>query len=573
MKDLLTIVFFSVLLLSCGVVKDKKKKPVADKSKKTVVSAETKQLFHEAVQNYIISDYNSAIRMVNSYLTKNPSDDAAYYLLSKIYFEQKDSVNSIKMLETAKSIDGNNRWYHDYLGYYYLQNKDYSKALDSYLFLTKEVPDEVEYQFNLFQAYFGLKQYTKSLDVLDKIEKEIGENPETIYQRYATYINLKKYELAEQTLVQSLQKFPDERELLFTLGNFYSAQGKSQKMLSFLEDIIAKNPSAGNAKLLLCKYYLRENKGSKAEAMLVDVFSDSEFNPTYKHYFLMENFIDHAFIPVALAEKIALAAVHADPNDGFFNLFLGNIYDEAGDLKKALKYYEKATSNSKNKETYMRICALNYEMKEFDTLALFSKQALDLFPTNATFYYFNAVALLQQKKYDDCIDIAESGLAYTLDSYGKEDLNVLIAEAYFGKKDFKKGKDAYEALIKSNPRNLFLKNNLALILAKNNIELDYADKLINQIAELDPKNQNYQFTKAFILFRKGKYNEAQSILESIAKANPKDASLQNLLGDIAFKKGDANKALEYWNAAKELGFKNSILDRKIKDKKYYDEME
>jgi tetratricopeptide (TPR) repeat protein len=276
----------------------------------------------------------------------------------------------------------------------------------------------------------------------------------------------------------------------------------------------------------------------------------------------------------SLAKKLALTALQTAPNDGFLNLFLGNVFDEAGDVEKALLYYNKAIETNKiNHETLARICVLNYQVQNFDSLERMSKIGISLLPSSPDFYYFNAISLLKLKRYDDCIDIAENGLVYTTKNEGKVDLGVIIAEAYFAKKDYQKGKEAYETLIKNNPKDLFLKNNLALILVKHNIELDYADKLINQLSELDPRNQNYQFTKGYILFKKGKYDEAQKFIEPLVNANRKDGSLMNLLGNIFAKKGNIESAVDYWKAAKELGYKNSVLDKKINDKKYYDDVE
>lgn len=572
MKDFILISILCVLSLSCGTVKKKKK--TAESPKKNSVSVETKELFHTAVQDYIISDYELATKKINAYLAKNPSDDAAYYLLSKIYYEKKDSIGSIRAIETAFSLDKTNRWYNEYLGYAYLQHKEYAKALENYLFLTKEIPDEITYKFSLFETYFGLKQFSKSLVVLDNIEQAIGVNPETSYQRYVVYINLKKFDLAEKTLLEALQQNPDEHQLLFALNDFYIAKKQPEKMVSYLEDLVAKNPSSGSASLLLSEYYLKQNKTSQAETLLEKVFSDPEVDITYKRYFLMDNFVDSPAMSASLAKKLALTALQTTPNDGFLNLFLGNVFDEAGDVEKALLYYNKAIETNKiNHETLARICVLNYQVQNFDSLERMSKIGISLLPSSPDFYYFNAISLLKLKRYDDCIDIAENGLVYTTKNEGKVDLGVIIAEAYFAKKDYQKGKEAYETLIRNNPKDLFLKNNLALILVKHNIELDYADKLINQLSELDPRNQNYQFTKGYILFKKGKYDEAQKFIEPLVNANRKDGSLMNLLGNIFAKKGNIESAVDYWKAAKELGYKNSVLDKKINDKKYYDDVE
>lgn len=575
MRKLFLIFGISLLLLSCGATKmTTKKKDATSTNKKATVSAEIKGLFYEGLHSYIISDYDNALKNTDKYIALNPTDDAAYYLQSKVYQQKKDSVSAVRAMEKAYNLDKGNKAYGIFLGSAYAQNKEYEKSIEIFQALAKKEPNEIEYKFSLYESYYGQKQFSKCIDILDDIERTSAPNPEIYYQRYAVYTNLRKYDLAEKALIESIEAFPDDHRALFALNEFYGIRKQHQKMIDFLERIIATNPDSGSANLLLAEYYLKQNKVEKAETLLEKVYSNPEVDVTYKRYFLLDNFVDSPLIPKKLAEKLALIVSNIDESDGFFNLFLGNIYDNAGDIEKTLYYYKKAIENNKNnKETLTRIAFLEYQNQDYDSLVVYAAQALELFPSSPDFYYLNSLGLLRLKRYDEAISIGESGLVYAVDKSAKEDLSTIIAEAYFGKKDFIKGREIYERVIRENPEDIYLKNNLALVMAKNNVDLDDAMLLVNQINELDPRNENYLFTKGMILFKKGNYKEAQNITEPLLKTNPKDASLHSLLGDIYYKRGNVEAALEYWNKAKDLGFKGAVLTKKINDKKYYDEVE
>jgi|GEM_PF-7027189 len=576
MKKLFLISIIGSFLLSCGTSKSSSTGKTAETSgKKTaVVSAETKQHFHNAMHGYIIRNLDNALKDITTYISKNPKDDAGYFLLSKIYYEKQDSINSLKALETARNLDKENKWYNVELGYAYLGAQEYQKALEIFLVLTKKEPDEPEYQLSLLQCYYGLKKYEECLSVIDRLETITGKNPESYIQRYTVYAKMKKYDQAEKTLLESIEQFPEEDRALFALNDFYTTRNQKQKMISYLEEKVAKNPENGSAALLLAEYYLQQNNISKAGDLLEKTYADPSVEITYKRYFLLDNYVDRPLIPASLAQKLALKGTETNPEDGFFSLLLGDIYDKAGDIDNALFYYKKAMgSDIKNKEPMLRIVFLEYQRQEYDSLVFYSKKALEFFPSESDLYYFNALGLLKQKKYDECIDAIDNGIVYVTDAEGKADFNSMKGEAYFGKKEYKQGREVYDKAIKENPKNDFLKNNLALVLAKHSMDLDYAMKLVNEVLITSPKNQNYQYTRGLILFKKENYSDAQNIFEELLKTNEKDATLYNALGDVYFKKGYTDSALDYWKKAKELGSKSTVLDKKIEDKKYYEEVD
>ena len=61
---------------------------------------------------------------------------------------------------------------------------------------------------------------------------------------------------------------------------------------------------------------------------------------------------------------------------------------------------------------------INFELELKDNEALFSesKEAMELFPTQAGFYYFNGYAALQLKKYKEASESLEAGKAMVIDN-------------------------------------------------------------------------------------------------------------------------------------------------------------
>lgn len=569
MKNFVYILGLGLLLAGCGTTKTTAKKTTTVSTQP--VSPQDKQVFHEAVHYYLVHDFDKAKKRIDKYLQVNPKDDAAYFLLSKLY-ENKEEQLYLDALEKANAIDPTNAWYIRLLGAKYYALENYTKAIQHFQTLVKEEPNNLEYLHNLYSSYVGAGQHTKALNTLNDIERLSQPDPNIYEFKYSLYMTMKKPDLAEKTLMQSIEEFPEDHRALFALHDIYTKRNQTQKMLTLLEELHQKQPNNAAVSLLLAEYYLKQFKSDKGRSILLNVFKDPEVDVTYKRYFMLDNYIDNPIIFDKLALDLALLASDAHPEDGFFNLLLGNIYDSKRDHQKASAYYIKSlASNPNNKETISRIVYLEYQNQNYDSLAKYSSIALELFPSNTDFYYFNSLALLKQNKHDAAIEIAETGLIYALDNEVQEDLYSIIAEAYFGKKDYKNGKATYEKIIKENPQDVYLINNLALALSRENIEIDYAAKLIKGILAKDPKNPHYNFTYSFVLFRQEKYDEAKNTLQELLKENPHDGSLYNLLGDIEFKKGAVDNAVENWENAKKLGYKEIFVSKKINDRQFYEE--
>ena len=103
-----------------------------------------------------------------------------------------------------------------------------------------------------------------------------------------------------------------------------------------------------------------------------------------------------------------------------------------------------------------------------------------------------------------------------------------------------------------------------------NIEIDKAEALINEVLSEKPTDNWFLTTKAYLLFRQANYSGALSIYEESNKALPNDKIILDQLGDCYFFLKDKDKALDYWNKAKIAGSSNQSLDKKIQSKTYYE---
>ena len=74
------------------------------------------------------------------------------------------------------------------------------------------------------------------------------------------------------------------------------------------------------------------------------------------------------------------------------------------------------------------------------------------------------------------------------------------------------------------------------------------------------------YTKTGYLYQLKKYTEAAQAIDKCIEINKTDGALYNVKGNILFKLNNIEKAVENWQKAKDLGFKNELMNKKIRDK-------
>ena len=90
-----------------------------------------------------------------------------------------------------------------------------------------------------------------------------------------------------------------------------------------------------------------------------------------------------------------------------------------------------------------------------------------------------------------------------------------------------------------------------------------------------PDNPVYLDTRAWLLFRKGEYQEAREMEERALELTSEDASgeeiyeYQSHLGDILFMLNEPQEALEQWKKALENKPDDELLKKKVRHRTFF----
>ena len=228
--------------------------------------------------------------------------------------------------------------------------------------------------------------------------------------------------------------------------------------------------------------------------------------------------------------------------------------------------------NPKNEAAWKN--SLQILTQKEDTLGVLTltERAIRMLPEVPEFYFYRSIALYQQEKYREALDInfqaienlASAPPAVLSTFYGQ------IADIYFKLEDKQSAFSNYEKALEANPANVYIMNNYAYYLSEEGLDLRKAERMSAKSVELEPNNSTYLDTYAWIFYKQGNYNLARIYIDKAVSNMKQDEVSEVILehcGDIYFALKNTDKALEMWQKALEVNKDNAELIKKTEQAK------
>jgi tetratricopeptide (TPR) repeat protein len=220
-----------------------------------------------------------------------------------------------------------------------------------------------------------------------------------------------------------------------------------------------------------------------------------------------------------------------------------------------------------------RVLFIDNDLQDWDGLYKHSIKAAEYFPNQPQVYLLNAVACIQLEKYDKAISISDEGLDFVVDNPQlKGQFLMLKGEALYKNGKMDEAFKLFDESVKLDPENYIAMNNYAYYLSISGRDLDKAERMSGKVIEKFPDNSTYLDTHAWVLFKKGDYSLAKFYMESAIKnGGEENPTLLEHYGDILFMLKKLDEASKFWEKAKSYGGTSAVLERKIREKKYFEE--
>ena len=525
--------------------------------------------FSNGLQSKYREDTEGAIRNFEQALRFMPNDDASMFELSEQYYNAGRIEEAFQMIQKAVKIDPENKWYQMRLGLFYRNLDQYDDFIKLYEKLTKQYPEDLDMLSELIEAYLVTENYGKALEKMDLLEQNVGANEIITEQR----LNVYKRQGNNKKVISELEKLigenPENVRYYGMLAQVYAEMGKDKEALKLYEKIKEVNPSEPYINISLMEFYEKNGDKDKAFKELLAAIRNKNLDIATKaniwEYWMGKNEQSDQIDEQARQCGEAFIETHPDNKLGY--LILGSYYMTKQNSVKSKELCQKTLAlDSTDFYSWQNLIISESRLEDNEAVRDHAIAALKYYPMQPVFYWYAGVANAVLDNNEDAVNYLEKGRRYTSDKLQMSEFDAFLGDIYHQQGEDTKAFDAYDRTLRNNPDNALVLNNYAYYLSLRGERLEEALEMAIRANELEPDNVYYTDTYAWVLYKLGRYKEAEKMMKKCLGLE-KDPSGTNLehYGDILFKLGKTDEAKTYWNKAKQAGGYSNDLERKLKE--------
>lgn len=570
------ILFLLLLpLFSYGGKKDKKKKNNQEKLSESEKIA-IENLYLEATKAKILEDFQEAVNKFEKVVRLDPNNSAAFYELALLFYQSKqlEEANSY-INEAVEKDDTKNKWYLILQGEINSRLGKNKEAATSYSKLLEYYPNEIDYYFELAFQQIKSEDYKAALKTYDALEDKIGFNENIAIQKQRLYIKMDDFDNAIGEINRLIESDPENPEYYQGLAEIYRTNNMHEKEAEVYMKIMeldSLNPYA-----LFNMADIKQKEGDRLAYMqyLKKAFKNENVSEDTKIRILFPYLTNPQTDSIEKNEALELVEIAAKvhPQSAKIQAIYGDFYYQENKYDQALEKYSKALDNDQSIfEVWQQLLFIISDKQDYSRLKSESDKALELFPTQPILYFFNGMALNQQKKYKEAIDILEAGKDLVVNNNAlKSQMYATLGDAYNNLKVYPKSDESFEEALVLDPDNSYVMNNYSYYLSLRGEKLSRAKELSLKSNELEPNSVSFQDTYGWILYKMENYVEAKEwINKALQNGGENNAVILEHYGDILYQLGDQEEALKYWKEAAMNGSESELINKKISDKKLYE---
>lgn len=501
-----------------------------------------------------IGKIEGAARLFAEVLDNNPKCDGCAFQLSRLNEQMNKPQDALDFAKKAATLDPQNKWYQMHLAETLEKIGKDREAIEIYRKLidgnTFDGEFSAELYFRLAFAQVRLNEPAKAIKTLDELEKKIGIDEDVSDKKHLIYDELGDKKRAAAELRRLADAYPEVLEYQYVTAEYYEKMGDRNAALFIYERILKRDPSDSKAQMALAGKNAPSDNGKTGPSVsTASASKDAAFLTSLKGLFAKSDISIDEKIKTMLpyAQKIgerkdkSLAAAGLElaqilekthPNDAKpYALLADMLYHNDMLTESLVKYKQCLALNKTIYAVWEQKMYVEEELGLFDELLKTSTAATDLFPSQATAFYFNGLANERKGQFGAAIEALEQALLMSakkpvIRSNTFSELGITLSKL----KTYDKATENFEAALKIEPVSPIALIRFANALAARKVEPEKAQQMANQARKI---------------------------------AADRDPSVLELYGDYLFKTGDREGAIELWQLAKEKGGKSVILEKKI----------
>ena len=570
--------FVSASHAQFGLFKKKKKEEKTESPEKYTEGTKKQRIqfaFGEAQRYKLIDQLDKALAYFLECIKMDPDMAAAYYEVSNIYHQYNELQLALKYSEKAAELDKDNYWYQVLRIETLEKLKRNDEALKYAVELLEKNPKDQQLTMKVVYLHFVNAEYKKGISILEDYEKKFGLTPELLNAKKSAYLQIGENEKAIEELKKIIEMDPGDIRNYFELSDLLRSMGKKDEAKDVFEELKRTYPNESKINLALAKYYNDERENAAAFKELVPVFADSTVNIDLKIEILLSYLQVVSSYPEFKdeADELNQILIKAHPKNAKSHTIYGDFLYNDGKLDRAKYHFNEAVKlDSSRFAIWNQLIVIEAEQEHYDSVIVIADRVKELFPNQASLYYYSGIAHTQLDNLEDAVEDYERGRMLVIDNPLLELQFFLgLGDAYNELQKFDKSDEAFARALRIDPDNAIALNNYAYYLSLRNERLERALEMSAKSNKLSPNQSSYLDTYSWILYKLERYEEAAEWIEkAMVAGGMASGEVLEHAGDIYFKLGDKSKAINLWKRAKPMGGGSELLNKKIEDQELYE---
>lgn len=473
---------------------------------------------HKLAQNSLEAEkaYKHAI-------DNDPDNEDALTGLAMVYADLGDSKRASDMLKKAADKNPNGRSL-TALASTYEQMREYSLAAETLKKALDLSPgNSAELKRAMARDLMLSDQFDEALKVYQQLTSEDPKDAEVQLRMSQIYRQKHDFAKARQASDKAKELDPNNLEIRYSDVNLLEAEGKTSEAIDLMKDVVSSTAKKtytaaekGNRVVLLerlgAMYRANEQfpKAIETFKQIADVDPDMASRGTVQ---IIETYRAAKDLPKGESE--ARAAIAKFPGDRLLRGVYAAVLADENKSDAAIAEMKKLLAEKNDRETWISLAQIYEKAKRYPEMA-------------------------------KAIDEADK---LSVNKEDKEGVSFLRGAMYEKQKRYDDAEAEFRKVLAGDPDNAAALNYLGYMLADRSVRLPEALQLIQKALDRDPGNGAYLDSLGWVLYRLGRFGEAETQLKLAVDKTANDPTVHDHLGDVYYKQGKLKDAIAEWDAS------------------------
>jgi tetratricopeptide (TPR) repeat protein len=371
-------------------------------------------------------------------------------------------------------------------------------------------PTSVEAYNMLGFVYIDEKDYSNAVEAFQHALKLAPGSAKTRNNLGNVYLSEQKPDLAENEFRTVLRSDPGNRDANYNLGLALMSKGSPGEAIPHFERV---RPATVATQFNLIHAYLASNRTAEGLRLGTELSAQNK-NDIQLHFSLGIMLASEKQYKPAESELEKADALRPGTFEILYNL--GQTYLRAGAYSKAEFVLNRALKLKPDSPDTLHLLGQVYsnESRPLDALELLVR-GHKIAPENTDIIFLMARVSMSQNYYEDAIPLLESGLALAPQ---RSDLLAALGESYFMAGKVDKAIETFQKLIELDPS---ARSYVFLGISYRHLgRFDEAKRYLQDGLKLDPHNSACLFNLGFIAERQGDSAQAEAMFQQTLHASP-----------------------------------------------------